>query len=266
MGVVRPVTDPLADLLGLHGRRVAVVGAGFGIGRSAARMLAAAGADLVLVDLDGNRVEELAAELVGSGARAVALAADVTAADQAVGVIRAAWQIAGPLDALVNIVGRGGSPKALNLTSEAHLDAMRMNYLHHVDCATEFARRCIEAAQVGTIAVVSSLAGSTPFPGQSAYGAAKAALNAFVASAAVEWGEHGIRVNAVAPGVVRTDRNRHEGTAERLAAAVPLGRLADQEEVAKALLFLVSDLSSYLTGQVLVLDGGAIRRTGFWMT
>jgi NAD(P)-dependent dehydrogenase (short-subunit alcohol dehydrogenase family) len=113
--------------------------------------------------------------------------------------------------------------------------------------------------------MVSSLAGLRPFPGEAAYGAAKAALNSLTASLAVEWGPHQIRVNAVAPGVVRTDRNTYEGLrGEALARSIPLGRLGDQEDIAAAIVFLSSDAASFITGQTLLVDGGAASFLQFW--
>src|SRR5260221_14033808 len=113
--------------------------------------------------------------------------------------------------------------------------------------------------------MVSSLAGVAPFPNHAAYGAAKAALNSYCANLGLELAPKQIRVNTVAPGVVRTDRNTWEGGEGReLLDAIPMGRFADQSEVASVVVFLFSDMASYITGQTIVLDGGASQNLKFW--
>ena len=142
---------------------------------------------------------------------------------------------------------------------------LETNFLHHVEFCSAFAQAAIADSRPGVITMVSSLAGLVPFPRQAAYGAAKAALNSYTASLAVELGPQRIRVNAVAPGVVRTDRNTRDGDADReLLQAIPLGRFADQSEIASVIVFLSCDGASYLTGQTLVIDGGASRYVRFW--
>ena len=171
----------------------------------------------------------------------------------------------GGLDILINVVGKGRRIRGAELTAATQREVFEINYLHHVEFCAAFGEHCMAADKPGVITMVSSLAGLRPFPGEAAYGAAKAALNSLTASLAVEWGPHQIRVNAVAPGVVRTDRNTWEGTrGEALAQSIPLGRLGDQEDIAAAIVFLSSDAASYITGQTLVVDGGAASFLHFW--
>ena len=246
--------------LGLQGKAALVVGAGFGIGRSAARMLAAQGSRLALVDMDAERVKATSRELSAFGLRA-----DVREPGAARAAVRDVSAELGGLDILVNIVGRGMAARTADVTAAMQREVLETNYLHHVEFCSAFAQAAMADGRPGVITMVSSLAGVAPFPGQAAYGAAKAALISYTASLAVELGPHQIRVNTVAPGIVRTDRNTRDSDADReLARAIPLGRFADQSEIASVIVFLSSDGASYLTGQTLLLDGGASHYLRFW--
>lgn len=244
-----------------EGKRAIVVGAGFGIGRAVARRLSAHGARLAVVDMDEDRARAIADEL-----SAAAFSADVTNPSEAGAVVTRAAEELGPLDILVNIVGRGGRAQSVTgMSSSSELDILRMNYLQHVDVSSAFARRCVEEDRPGAITLVSSLAGLIPFPERAGYGAAKAALQSFAKSMAVELGPSGIRVNCVAPGIVRTDRSNYPvDVAQAFAAAAPLRRLVEKDDVANAVAFLSSGLASCITGQTLVVDGGASLYTKLW--
>ena len=247
-------------VLGLSGKQAVVVGAGFGIGRAVARALAACGMRLVLIERDAERFAAVCDEL-----SAVGVNADVLADGAARQAVEDARNANGPLDVLVNVVGRGRSMSGLELTAQEQLEMMQVNYFHQVEFCSAFASTCIDDGRPGVLALVSSLSALVPFPQRAAYGAAKAALGSLVASLAVELGPRSIRVNAVAPGVVRTDRSEiTQEVAEQYASAIPLGRLATQQDVANAVLFLCSDLSAYVTGQTLVMDGGASLFTRMW--
>jgi 3-oxoacyl-[acyl-carrier protein] reductase len=250
------------DVVGtFEGKRAIVVGAGFGIGRAVARRLSAHGARLAVVDMDEERVKAIAAEL-----SAAPISADVTNPPEAGAVVARATEQVGPLDILVNIVGRGGRAQSVtDMNSSSESDMLRVNYLQHVDVCSAFARSCVEDGRPGAITLVSSLSGLIPFPERAGYGAAKAALQSFARSMAVELGPFGVRVNCVAPGVVRTDRSHYPPDVEQAyAAAVPLRRLVEQDDVANAVTFLSSDLASCITGQTLVVDGGASLYTKLW--
>ena len=241
------------QLLRLDGRRFVVVGAGQGIGRQAVHALASVGAGLACVDVEADRAEEIAAEVGG-----VAVVGDATRRVDAERVFDEAAGALGGLDGVVDIVGMARYATLLDVDDEEwdwHFDIV----LRHAYLAVQLGGRRLAAGSGGVMAFVASVSGLTSAPRHAAYGAAKAGLMALVRSAAVELGPAGIRVNAVAPGVVWTPRVSaflgEDGRA-RNEANTPLRRVAQPADIAAALLFLCSDLSSYVSGQTLVVDGG----------
>jgi NAD(P)-dependent dehydrogenase (short-subunit alcohol dehydrogenase family) len=245
---------------GLKDKSALVVGGGFGMGRATARLLAAHGTRVCVLDADPERVEATSRELSATG-----ITADIREPGAARDAVKQAVTELGGLDILVNIVGRGRNVSGAELTAQTQREVFEINYLHHVEFCAAFGEHRLKAEKPGVITMVSSLAGLRPFPGEAAYGAAKAALNSLTTSLAVEWGPRQIRVNAVAPGIVRTDRNTWAGTrGDEIAQSIPLGRLGDQEEIAATIVFLCSDAASYITGQTLLVDGGASSFIQLW--
>jgi 3-oxoacyl-[acyl-carrier protein] reductase len=213
-----------------------------------------------VVDLDKDRVRASSEELHGVG-----ICIDVQEPGAARHAVEEATAELGELDILVNVVGKGMPSAAADVSAEMQRGVLERNYLHHVEFCSAFAQAALYASRPGVITMVSSLAGITPFPNQAAYGAAKAALNSYSATLSVELAPKQIRVNTVAPGVVRTDRNTLEREQDQeLIAGIPMGRFADQSEVAAVIVFLCSDLASYITGQTIVVDGGASHYLRFW--
>ena len=260
------LTGSLGELARLAGRRVLVVGGGLGIGRATAILFAAPGASLAILDVDGDRASAVADEVSSTASKAIPLVADVTVPGAPSAAFQEAVAALGGLDALVNIVGRGGRGELLERSVNDQHELMKINYLHHVEFGLAFGRHCREAAHPGSMTVVASIAGLHPAPGQTFYSAAKAALLSLVESMALEWGRYGVRVNAVAPGLTSTDRNRRVAPDDSaLAAAIPLGRVGDQSEIAAAVVFLTSDLASYINGHALVVDGGLSLKNPLWL-
>jgi NAD(P)-dependent dehydrogenase (short-subunit alcohol dehydrogenase family) len=250
----------LDQLAALSGKSALVVGGGFGIGREIARLLGGLGVRLAIVDRETDRVRALIDEVGALG-----IQQDVFEQGAAAGVVAQARDRLGELDLLVNVVGKGEIRPAVELTSVTQQAQMTMNYLHQIEFCSTFANACIERGRPGAAVVVSSLAGEIPIPGRAGYGAAKAALGSFVANLALEAAPFGVRVNGIAPGVIRTDRNPISGEDEvKLANAIPLGRIASQIEIATTAAFLLSDLASFVTGQMLIVDGGASRFIKMW--
>ena len=245
--------------LDLSGRKGLVVGGGQGIGRASALALAGAGCSVAVLDAEAERARDVAGELEALGGRAGAVCADVTEASQAERGIAEARRQLGGLDIVVNIVGAATWAPLLELDEADWERDFSVNLKHHWYVARSAARLWIEAETPGVLCAVGSISGVFSAANHAAYGAAKAGLLALVRSAAEEWWSAGIRVNAVVPGAVRTPRIElgwAEGTVPRPDADT-LERMAQPEDVASCILFLVSDLARRVTGQALVVDGGS---------
>jgi len=247
-----PVPD-YPSRLRLDGRRFVVVGAGQGIGRQTSHALASVGARVACVDLDADLAREVAGEVDG-----VPVVGDATTRSGATRIFDEAATVLGGLDGVVDIVGMARYATLLEVADEDwdwHFDIV----LRHAYLTVQLAGRVLAAGTGGVLTFVASVSGLTSAPRHAAYGAAKAGLMALVRSAAVELGPAGVRVNAVAPGVVWTPRVSailgDEGRARNV-ANTPLRRVALPADIADALLFLSSDLAAYVSGQTLVVDGG----------
>jgi NAD(P)-dependent dehydrogenase (short-subunit alcohol dehydrogenase family) len=245
----------------LRDRVCVVTGAAQGIGQAIAEAFAAEGGRLAILDLDGEGAEGCAEDLRGRGAEARAYRCDVS--DRAA-VRDAADQVAadlGACDVLVNNAGValiGPSVDFSEADWRRSIDVMQTGVFF---CCQAFGRQMIESGG-GTIVNISSMNATVAFPMRLAYNAAKAAVVAMTQVLAIEWAEHGIRVNAIGPGVTRTalvDNVIRAGLVdeEALVKRTPMRRLGRPEEIAKAALFLASEEdSSFVTGTFLVTDGG----------
>ena len=239
--------------LRLDGRTIVCIGAGQGIGRQAAHALAAVGAIVLCVDIEPDRAALVADEVGG-----LAWSGDVTDRADSARLFRDAEKALGEVHGVVDIVGMARYASIADTDDDGwawHHDIV----LRHAWLALQHGTPALRRAGGGSFAFVASVSGLGGAPLHAAYGAAKAGLASLVRSAAVELGPSGIRVNAVAPGVVWTPRvSGYLGDAGRRAneANTPLGRVALPADIAAALLFLSSDLASYVSGQVLVVDGG----------
>ncbi len=252
-------------VFGLLGKRALVVGGGLGIGRESARLLAAQGASIAVLDLDPARAEAMADELRKAGTNACAVGADMSDPAAADAAVREAADKLGGLDILVNIVGRNSMRTDLaDIAPEQFELLLSRNLRHHLYTSGAFTRLLRAQKKSGAIVMVASVAGLVASPGLGGYAATKAALISMTKTMSAEWGPLGIRVNAVAPGVTWTDRNQWgEEVQAQARKSVPLGRIGDQTEIARVILFLASDLASYVTGQTVVADGGATVVTAF---
>ena len=241
----------------MDGKVVVITGAGSGMGLTAAKLFHAEGARLVLADVSGKERDTV--DLLGD--RAVAVSADVRKADQVKAMVDLAVSEYGRLDVLLNVAGSFGRQVALTDTDEELFDLMVDINLRGVFLGMKYAIPHMLAQGGGTIVNVASTAALIATPKLVVYAAAKAGVVALTKGTAVEYGKQGIRVNAIAPGVINTPMHV-QGVAddpsvtEYLKAMIPMGRIGEPEEIADALLFLASDRSSYITGQVLPVEGG----------
>ena len=242
--------------LDFTGSTVLVTGGTRGIGLGIAAEFLDTGAEVVVC---GRHAPEVLPE--AGGRSAVFIEADVRDADSVGRLVEAVVERCGGLDVVVN--NAGGSPPADAATASPRFSAaiieLNLTAALHVGRA---ANAVMQAGEGGSIVNVGSVSGLRPSPGTAAYGAAKAGLINLTRSLAVEWAPK-VRVNCVSPGLIRTElAEMHYGDAEgeeRVAATVPLGRLATPADVALACLFLASPLASYVSGANLVVDGGGER-------
>jgi 3-oxoacyl-[acyl-carrier protein] reductase len=240
----------------LEGQRAVVTGAAQGIGLEIARRLSEHGATVLLADLDGDRAVAAAAG-IGDGARGAAC--DVTKEADVESLVRRSVDELGGLDVFVNNAGitRDASLKKMTVDD---FDAVITVHLRGTWLGVRAASAVMREQKSGSIVNISSLSGKSGNPGQTNYSAAKAGIVGLTKAAAKEVAHHGVRINAVQPGLIRTAMTEAmppEVFAER-EAAIPMKRAGEPGEVAGAVLFLASPLSSYMTGAVLEVGGGRL--------
>lgn len=254
-------SSPKRQELDFHGKTVIVTGAASGIGAAIARRFAGNGAAVLVADRDAEGADRLAADLCGAGLRAAGFAADLSDEAQTGLIVERAEADFGGVDIIVH------NAAYFPLTPFADVDRALLEKTFAVnvwaafrllrDALPGFARR-----GGGRMLVTSSVTGPrVAYPGLSHYAASKAAVNGFIRAAALEVAAHGVTVNGVEPGMIRTPAQTNLGDAghtERLRQRIPLGRLGEPDDIASAMLFLASEHASYITGQTIIVDGGAL--------
>jgi NAD(P)-dependent dehydrogenase (short-subunit alcohol dehydrogenase family) len=239
----------------LSGKVAVITGAARGIGRATLEVFLAEGARVVATDLDGTTLAEVAGD-------ALTVVGDVSVEDDARAMIEAAVSTYGRIDVLV--ANAGVIPlSTIDQTSTADWDHVMAVDGRGMFLTCKFAIEHMARQGSGSIVLLSSISGQRGQVGQAAYGPAKYVATGLTHHLAVEWAARGIRVNAVAPGTIRTDAvvsllETPEGQAyvEEIEARHPIGRLGEPREVAEAIAFLASDAASFITGAVLPVDGG----------
>jgi NAD(P)-dependent dehydrogenase (short-subunit alcohol dehydrogenase family) len=238
----------------LSGSAALITGAASGIGRASALAFASAGASVALVDIDTEGLADAAAAARAVGPRAEVLVADVRDLRAVTGAVGRAVEAFDRLDAAHNNAGVPGPYVPLDEYSEEDFLRVLQVDLAGVWRCMRAEIRYMRSQRSGAIVNTSSMLGAAAMPDNGAYVAAKHGVHGLTRAAALELGGTGIRVNAIAPGVTRTGMT--SAVSDELLRAVPLGRIAEPEEIAAAVVWLCSPHASYITGSVLVADGG----------
>lgn len=246
----------------LEGKACVITGAAFGIGKATAQVFGGEGARLVLTDIQPEPLEAVAAGLRLDGVEVVTVVGDVSLEDDARAMIQAAVDAYGRVDCVVANAGIIPLDDVLS-TSVEDWDRVMAIDGRGMFLTCKFAIEAMLRTGGGSIVCLSSISGEAGQKRQAAYGPAKFVASGLTKHLAIEWADRGIRVNAVAPGTIKTDRVQQlafePGGPEYLAAIErlhPMGRIGDPAEVGKAIAFLASDDASFITGVVLPVDGG----------
>lgn len=247
-------------LFRLDGEVALVTGAAAGIGRSIALTFAAAGAAVAVSDINGDRAANVASEINAATGRAIAIPCDVTNDGDLAAAVQAVVGSFGKVTVLVNNAG-GGGPKSFDMPMQDFRRAFELNVFSLFRLSQLAAPHMTEAGH-GAIVNISSMAGENKNVRMTSYGSSKAAVNHLTRNMAFDRGPRGIRVNAIAPGAVRTDALAKVLTPEIETAMLrhtPLGRLGQPEDIANAALFLCAPASNWISGQVLTVSGGGVQ-------
>jgi NAD(P)-dependent dehydrogenase (short-subunit alcohol dehydrogenase family) len=253
----------ILDAFSLAGRRALITGGSRGLGREIALGLAEAGADLVLVGRERDSLDAAATEAAALGAEVATLVGDLSVPEEAEETAQRAVGECGPIDVLVNNVGgRRFNVPTEEMPTDVWQTQLDLNLTSAFVCTKivggEMVRR--GSGRIVNIASISGLISNRGIAGRG-YEAGKAALAAFTRAVAADWAPYGVTVNAIAPGVFLTDPNRrwfaeNPELKETIEGMVPMGRLGEPREIAPLALYLASDASSFMTGAVIVIDGG----------
>lgn len=247
----------------LQGKVALVTGASSGIGRTVAKALADCGASVVAAARRGDRLADLVEEITASGSQALAVAMDVTQATSVAAAYDLAEQTFGTVDVIINNAGIAEARTFLKTDTDSMTRVMDTNFKGVWQVAQEGAKRLVAAGKPGCIINIASVLGIAAHPGQTAYGASKAAVIQFTRSLSLDLMKHNIRVNAIAPGWFRTEINEDFFDTEDgkdYIRQMPSRRLGELDELVGPIIMLASDAGSFVNGVVLPVDGAHTAR------
>lgn len=245
------------DALRLHDRVAIITGGAQGIGRAIGLLLAQNGAHIVIADINDKQAEETAQEIALLGRKSLAVKVDVSNFSEAENLGKTVFDAFGRIDILVNNAGITRDGLFLRMKEEEWDAVIAINLKSVFNCCKGVIRY-LGKQRGGKIISIASVVGQTGNSGQANYAASKAGIIGFTKTLAREFASWGIMVNAVAPGFIETDMTRTlpEKVREGFIGNIPLGRMGTPEEIAEAVLFLATDASNYITGQVINVNGG----------
>ena len=245
--------------LELNGKVAVVIGGTSGIGLAIAKGMAEAGADVVPTSRRQDQVDAAAQEIESRGKRSLRVSSDVSDRDSLERVLDEAIKAFGKVDILVNSAGRTKRAPTIDFTEEDWNNIIDTNLTGTLRAAQVFGRHMLER-EYGSIINIASLSSFVALYEVAAYSASKAAVASLTKSLAIEWGQRGVRVNAIAPGVFRTPLNEklldETARGREFLVRTPMKRFGDVGELAGAAIFLASDAASFVNGEVLAVDGG----------
>ena len=241
----------------LIGKVALITGGAQGIGKAIALLLARNGADIVVTDVNLERAEETSGEIQALGRKGMALKADVSRLAEVEALVQTVVEKFGRIDILVNNAGIARDKLILRMTEEDWDAVLGVNLKGTFNC-TKAVIKHMSKQRSGKVVNIASVVGEMGNAGQANYSASKAGVIGFTKTLAREFAQRGININAIAPGYIQTPMTDAlpEKAKEELKRMIPMERLGQPEDVARAVLFLVSEASSYITGHVLNVNGG----------
>lgn len=264
-----PISEytPIGEIISLTNKRAVITGGAMGIGFAISYRLAEAGASIVIVDIHRERAEKASEELRSNGYEASFIQADVSKEKEVKDMVNTIVGEAGGIDILVNNAGIYPYIPFAQITGDDIDRVISVNLKGTLLCSREVSSNMIQQRQSGCIINIASISSSRPVSkGFSIYDASKGGVQSLTKSMALELGQHSIRVNAIAPGSIMTEGMLSQGKGlqpsewkaelKKFMASTVLGRLGRADDIGRAALFLASDLASYITGTLIVVDGG----------
>lgn len=264
-----PISEytPIGELINLTNKRAVVTGGAMGIGFAISYRLAEAGASIVIVDVDSERAEKASEELRSYGYEASFIQADVGKEKEVQAMVKTIMGELGGIDILVNNAGIYPYIPFAKITGDDIDKVLSVNLKGTLLCSREVSSNMIQQRQGGCIVNITSISSIRPVSkGFSIYDASKGGVHTLTKSMALELGQHSIRVNAIAPGSIMTEGMLSQGEGlqpsewkaelKKFMASTVLGRLGRADDIGRVALFLASDLASYITGTLIVVDGG----------